>query len=163
MTIPAINQFLERILQAFEEGDPLVGHKERERNNVRIVQRMYEAIARGDFDAALNEMTEDIEMEILGPPGAPMVCACRGRSAVRDALIHNFSLVDDQRPEILTVTAQGDTVVIVAQETGLFKPTGKRYNLHLVQIFTFRGDKTVHFREIADVATLIHPLPTPAP
>lgn len=155
MSILGIEQFVAQIRLGFEDGDPLVGSKAVERRNVEIVQSLYEAIGRGDFDAVVQQMSDDIEMEILGPPGGPMVGMCRGRDAVRRTLVSNFSMVDEQRPEILSVTAQGDTVVVAGRETGRFKRTGKPYAVSWVQIFTLRDDKAVRFREIVDMATLI--------
>ena len=155
MSILGMDRFIEQIRLGFEEGDPNVHSKVIERKNVEIVQRLFEALSRNDFDAMIDEMSEEIEMEILGPPGGPMVGVCSGKTAVRQTLVQNFGMVDEQQPEILSVTAQGNTVVIVGRETGRFKPTGKTYNVSWVQIFTLQNDKAVRFREIVDMATLI--------
>jgi ketosteroid isomerase-like protein len=51
--------------------------------------------------------------------------------------------------------AQGDTVVVLGHEKGRFRPTGRDYELHWVQFFTFRDGKLARFRELADTAAFL--------
>jgi ketosteroid isomerase-like protein len=151
---PAL-QFIDRVQEAFLEGDPDVTTKSMEADNVRCLQRQYQAIVAGDFAAALDLFTDDVELEIVGPPEMPFAGMWRGREAVGAALRRNFSLVADQQPEIHSVTAQGDTVVVVARERGTYVPTGRGYDLHWVQLFQFRDGRMARVREFADSAALL--------
>ena len=51
--------------------------------------------------------------------------------------------------------AQGDVVVVVAHERGRFRATGRPYETHWVQIFTFRDGQLARFVQICDNSTMI--------
>jgi ketosteroid isomerase-like protein len=46
-------------------------------------------------------------------------------------------------------------VVVIARESGRFRPSGHPYETHWVQIFTLRDGKIARFRQICDGSTLI--------
>lgn len=153
---PAIvSHFIDSLRDAFREGDPQSDTKQAEFGNVCLIQRQYEAIARGDFAAAVAFFSDDIEMEIVGPPELPFLRHASGRAAVSEAMRHNFAQLTDQQPEIDSVTAQGDTVVVFGRERGRYASTGHDYALHWVQRFHFRDGKVVRFRELAEHAPLL--------
>ncbi len=155
MNQAVIARFLDALPPAFADGDPNAAAKAAEADNVRRIQEQYRAIARGDFAAALAYLADDIDMEVVGPPELPFAGRWRGRDQVADAWAKNFGMLEDQRPEIQSVTAQGDTVVIVARERGRFRTTGRAYDVHWVQLFTFRDGKVARFREICDSGALL--------
>jgi ketosteroid isomerase-like protein len=148
MSQAGIARMLDRITHAFHEGDPEAGRKQAEAENVRLLREQYDAIARGDFDGAIEMFAEDIEFEILGPERGPFAGRWQGRAEVGDAVRRNFAKVENQEPEIHAVVAQGDTVVIIARECGRIRDTGQHYDVHWVQQFTFRDGKAVRIREI---------------
>src|SRR5262245_4130419 len=133
----AIARFVDGLRQAFEAGDPAAAAKCAEAACVRLVQEQYRAIARGDFAAYPDTLAEDIEFENVGPAAVPFVGRWRGREEVAEAIARNFGYVEDQRPEVLSVVAQGDCVVVVAREQGRYRPTGRDYDAHWVQHFTW--------------------------
>ncbi len=155
MNPAAVDQFIASIRGAFEEGDARAAEKPEEARNVASVQRQYQALARGDLEAFLETIADDIDMEIVGPPGAPMVGRWRGRDQVVEAVCQNFGQVEDQRPEIRTVVAQGDTVMIMARERGRFRHTKREYETHWVQVLTFRDGRVVRFRECFDSGPIL--------
>lgn len=146
--------FLDTLLSAFREGDPQVDAKTAEADNVRRIRTAYEAVVRGDFEAFANLLHADAEMEIYGPKINAFVGRRQGREQVRDTVRKNFSQIEDQQPEILTVVAQGDTVVVVGRETGRYRPTGQRYDLHWVQIFTLSDGLITRFRQVTDTSPI---------
>jgi uncharacterized protein len=157
---PAANPFLDRIWSVFIEGDPRVVDKPTEEANVRRVQRMYAAALVGNFDALLDAFAEDVEMEIIGPSAILISGRWRGREEAGIALRRNFSHFEDQRPEVQAVVAQGETVVISAHETGRFRATGRTYDIHWVQFFTFRAGQLIRFREMVDTEAMLDGLRT---
>ena len=164
----SVGGFIDKLQEAFREGDPEAASKAAEGENVRRLQELYRAVARGDFGPLGAALGEDIEMEMLGPPGAPLVGRWRGRHQVAEAVRRNFSQLEDQRAELLGVVAQGDTVVLLAREQGVLRATGRRYDLHWAQWFTFRGGSIVRFRGLFDSAALLEaahqgPAPDPGP
>jgi ketosteroid isomerase-like protein len=146
--------FIDRLPLAFTEGDNAAGSKAEESANVRLLQEQYRALARGDFGPVLALMAEDVELEMLGPPDVPLSGCWRGRHEVAEAVRRNFGLLQDQQAELLAVVAQGDTVVLHARERGRYRPTGKAYQLHWVQFFTFRAGQLVRLRSLCDTAAL---------
>jgi ketosteroid isomerase-like protein len=151
----AFAAFIERLLPAFHDGDPNAVAKAPESANVHRLVEMYRAIARGDFPAVLGAFADDMEMEIIGPSAIPISGRWRGKDEIALALVRNFSLFEDQRPQVQSVVAQGDTVVVFGHEAGRFRPTGRDYELHWVQLFTFRDGQLARFRELADTAAFL--------
>ncbi len=58
-----------------------------------------------------------------------------------EAIKRNFGAVQDQRPRIEAVIAQGDTVVVMLEEEGEVRATGKRYMIKGMQRFIIREKK----------------------
>ena len=56
----------------------------------------------------------------------------------------------EQRPQIQTLTAQGDVVVIIAREEGVIRASGAPYDVTWVQEFTFANGKVRQLRELLD-------------
>lgn len=150
-----IEKFVDDLHAAFRAGDPKAADKAAESSCVTVLQGMYLAAAKGDFAAFLDALAEDVEMETFGPPAIPFVGRWKGREAVAEAVARNFSWLDDQQPEVLTVVAQGDTVVVHGHERGRFKPTGRHYAMHWVQVFTVREGRLVQFRQVFDSAQML--------
>ena len=158
MSSTAIHQFVDDLRAAFEAGDELVAHKAVEEACVALVQDQYRALARGDFAAFLDTLADDIELENVGPPALPFVGRWQGRDQVAEAVQRNFSLIEDQRPEVLSLVAQGDTVVVVARERGRVRSTGQEYDMHWVQMLTYRERRLVKFRQVFDSGSILHAL-----
>ena len=156
MNTASVNAFIDDLHRAFHEDDPNATAKDAEAANVRRLQEQYRALARGDFPTFLSHFADDIEMEIIGPDDVPFVGRWSGKQQVADAVRRNFALVEDQRPEVQTLVAQGDLLVVIAREHGRFRATGRAYDVHFVQVFTFRDGKVAHFREIFDTVPLLN-------
>jgi ketosteroid isomerase-like protein len=45
--------------------------------------------------------------------------------------------------------------MVGAVETGIFRSTGRRYEVHWMQVFRFRDGRIFYFREFCDSASLI--------
>jgi ketosteroid isomerase-like protein len=146
--------FLSELVPAFERGDPRAADKTAEAANVRLVEALYRMIATSDFDALAAAFAEDVELEILGPGGAPMVGTRRGPADVIDAIRSNFALLQDQYPEVDTVVAQGDTVVVTGRETGRYRATGQPYELQWMHAFTLQDGRLRRIRELFDSTSL---------
>lgn len=124
-----------------------------ETDNQHVLHSAYEAIVRGDFDAFGSFLTEDAELNIAG--SGSMDGVWRGRMHVVEAARRNFSQLADQKPEIESIVAQGDTVAVLFRETGAFRTNGRNYRFRVVQWFTFRAGKIHRIDEIV-AATPAH-------
>jgi ketosteroid isomerase-like protein len=142
-------RFLDRLHDAFREGDEAPEAKLTEGENVRRLQGLYRAVSRGDFAPLEAAMDEGVELDLRGPVEVPVHGCWRGRAEVVAAVKRNFGSLADQQAEILSVVAQGDTVVLLAEERGQVRCSGAAYHLRWVQLFTFKGDKIVRVRGVS--------------
>ncbi len=142
-------RFIDRLHEAFLDGDAAAAMKPDEAGNVARLQEQYRALARGDIGAALALMAEEVEMELTTPADLPIAGAWRGRDEVWAATLRNFGSLADQSADLLTVVAQGDTVMLLAEERGRVRATGVVYHVRWAQLYTFRGDKVVRIRGLA--------------
>jgi ketosteroid isomerase-like protein len=149
----SVSSFLDRFHAAFQEGDPLAAQKHMEAANVRRLQEMYCGIARGDFQAFIDALTHDVELEIVGGPGIPFTGRWKGRDVVVSATRENFSQIEESRPVIQSIVAQGDSVVLCCREQGRYRATRQPYDVHWVLIATFRDGQIVRARELCAVTT----------
>lgn len=120
-----------------------------EQTNGELLRRILEAIAAGRFDELRGWMAPDVSFELAAAPRFPFVRRSEGVDAVIEAIAHNFSTVAEQMPEPLAVVAQGDTVMVMARETGRLVETGERYALLLAHQFTFREGRLVLSRSVS--------------
>jgi ketosteroid isomerase-like protein len=155
MNQAAVTRLLDDIVPAFERGDPAVASKKAEKDNVRLILTQYQALGREDLAGLLAGLAEDVELEVLGPKEVPFVGRWRGRQAVMEATRRNFALFEDQRPEVLTLVGQGDTVVLILRERGTYRPTGRPYDVHFVHVFTLADGRVTHIREIFDSGPIL--------
>ncbi len=154
MTQPIDPQFIDRLQDAFREGDRNAAGKTLEAENVRVIEEVFHAIARKDFDALGGLLADGVTFEIVGS-GGPMAARAEGRERVVEAARGNFAQIEDQRPEVLSVVAQGDTVVVVGKERGRFRATGREYEVHWMHQYRLEGGKVVRITEMLDSAALL--------
>jgi ketosteroid isomerase-like protein len=147
MNQTVVNQFIDSLPAAFEAGDTGAAAKVQEAQNVRRLQELYRAIARGDFPAAIAAMTDDIELQIFGTAEFDFIRQATGPTALLAAMQANYAKMEDQRPEIISLIAQGNTVAVLMREQGRYRPTGKPYDLRGVQLFEFRDGQVARLQE----------------
>jgi ketosteroid isomerase-like protein len=150
MTADYMRAFVEGIEPAFRRGDSTVENKVAETENVQVLREFYRAIARGDLATAASYFHDDMDLEITGPPSLPILGRWRGRDEVAAAVVSNFAMLKDQRPEIRSLIAQGDGVVVFGHEEGVFVATDASYAVHWVQVYRFRDGRIAHLHEIVD-------------
>jgi ketosteroid isomerase-like protein len=148
MSQAAASPFLDRFPQAFSEGDPLADQKAEEAANVRRLQEMYRGITAGDFQVFTDALAPDAELEIVSGPGMPFNGRWLGRDAIARAVRENFSQIEDSRPVIGAIVAQGDTVVLSCREQGRFRATKQPYDVHWILTVKYRDGKIVRAQEI---------------
>jgi uncharacterized protein len=117
--------------------------------HVRSVQEQIDAISRGEYAAALRAAHPDVELEIFAPRDFPFVRRARGVAEIERALARNFGALEDQKPEISSVVAQGDVVVLIGRERGRIRATNAPYEVEFVHRFTFRDGALASVRIVA--------------
>lgn len=136
---------------AFADGDPAHTERVQESANVELLGRMIQAVAAGDFHALREHFADEVTYEIAVPAALPFIRHARGAEDVIGAIAFNFGVLKDQRTEPLSLVSQGDTIMMMARETGRMADTGVAYQALLAQQYTFRGGKLAVFRSVTQV------------
>jgi ketosteroid isomerase-like protein len=147
--------YTERIEGLFRAGDSNSSEKRAEAANIQLIQELTTAIGRNDLSAVGGMLAEDIKFEILGADEFPFIRVAHGREHVLEAIKQNFGALQDQRPTIEAVIAQGDTVMVVLTEEGIIRATGRAYRLKGTQRFVIRAGKV---ELVEDLVVMVPPV-----
>ncbi len=115
--------------------------------NVEILRRGFEAFARGDIDALLQDADPDIEW---APAIAPMLGLepVRGKEALRrfftEDLVEGF---DDFEARPLSIEDLGDKVLVNISYFARGRASGVPVSLETFALFVMRDGMTVSFRD----------------
>jgi ketosteroid isomerase-like protein len=126
-----------------------------EQDNRALVQRGYDAFGRGDIEALLALLDEDVEWITPGPSELPTAGRRRGRQQVAEFFQGVNSLFEIQRFEPEVFVSEGDRVVVLGSETTRVKATGKLLNMRWVHVFTLRNGKVAVLEEYQDTAAVV--------
>ncbi len=118
--------------------------------SVAAVRDSYEAFGRGDLDAALAMMDEEIEWHQA--QGLPHGGLYRGLAAVRAAV---FDPLDEEwwsdfRADPDEVIGLGDDVVVLGRYTARAKATGAPLDVPFAHVWRFRDGRAVRFHQFTD-------------
>ena len=121
--------------------------------NIQTVKDFFAAIGRGDREALLALVAEDIEWIIPGEDW-PLAGVHRGRAGVAQVLQKASEEVETTYPEPREFVAQGDRVLVVGVATGKIKATNKPFKDDWVFDITVRNGKLTKIREYIDTQAL---------
>jgi len=127
-----------------------------EQENVRTIQEAYASFQRGDVQAVLNVLTDDVEWVTPGPTSIlPLAGHRRGRDEVAQffSLLNGSEEVEQFEPQ--EYVAQGNNVVVFVKYRSRIKSTGHTADADLVHVFTVRDGKIAAFREYYDTAAAV--------
>jgi ketosteroid isomerase-like protein len=123
--------------------------------NINVINRVYEAFGRRDFDAVLKDFD----------PAIVWIAAVNSPLADRSP----YSGLDEVRERVLTRIAAGferltvrvdevfgadDKVVALGFYDGVYKPNGKRFQAQVAHIWTLANGKAVKFQQYVDTYQL---------
>ena len=128
--------------------------KQAEKENVGVIEALYRAIETGDVDSFKKQLDDSVQLDIVGPDSVPFTGSANGISSVVEFAIDNFSQLEEQHAQINEVIAQGNSVVVIGQETGKFKEGNAAYRIEWVQRFRVENQKIVSIRQIFDTASM---------
>jgi uncharacterized protein len=96
--------------------------------------------------------TTTCDLKFYAPLEFQWIRQAIGVKELKAALRHNFGSLAEQHPEIRTLTAQGETVVLIGREHGRVARLANPYRMQFVQRFLFRDGRLAAVTVIA-VAT----------
>ena len=121
--------------------------------NIQTVKDFFAAIGRGDREALLALVAEDIEWIIPGEDW-PLAGTHRGHAELAAVLQKASKEVETTYPEPPEFVAQGDRVMVVGVATGKIKATNKPFKDDWVFDITVRDGKVKKIREYIDTQAL---------
>jgi ketosteroid isomerase-like protein len=118
---------------------------------IEAVQRLYEAYGRGDVDAVLAELADDVDWAAeAASTSVPWYGAYRGRSEVPRFFKEIGSNVDVTEFSVLSVTASDTDVMVAIRWAFTVRATGKSAALHMQHWWRFAGGKVAFARTAED-------------
>jgi uncharacterized protein len=121
--------------------------------NIQTVKDFFAAIGRGDREALLALVAEDIEWIIPGEDW-PLAGTHRGHAELAEVLQKASEEVETTYPKPPEFVAQGDRVLVVGVATGKIKATNKPFKDDWVFDITLRDGKVKNIREYIDTQAL---------
>ncbi len=125
-----------------------------ERNNTAIAQQAYDNFKKGDIQALLNLMSDDIIWELPEIEDVPIAGSRSGRDAVGEF----FAMVARDQDLIVfeprEFVAERDKVVALGHYQWRVRDTDREFATDFVHVFTVRNGKIVAFREHFDTAAV---------
>lgn len=127
-----------------------------EQENINLVKEAYADFEKGDIQALISKITDDVEWVIPGPPEIlPTAGKINGPEAVAEFFSKLGETEDVELFEPKEYIAQGDKVVAISNYRARIKSTGRTAETELVHIFTVREGKISHFQEFFDTAVAV--------
>ena len=120
--------------------------------NIQTVKDFFAAIGRGDREALLALVAEEIEWIIPGEDW-PLAGTRHGHAGLAD-LLETASKSMETSTEPREFVAQGDRVLVVGVATGKIKATNRTFKDDWVFAITVRNGKVTKIREYIDTQAL---------
>ena len=120
--------------------------------NIQTVKDFFAAIGRGDREALLALVTEDIEWIIPGEDW-PLAGTRHGHAGLA-GLLETAARSIETATEPREFVAQGDRVLVLGFASGRIKATNKTFEDHWVFAITVRDGKLTSIREYIDTQAL---------
>ena len=148
MSESRFDSYVNSIEPLFHAGDSEASAKLEEGSNVRLIKNLINAIGADDLTAVGEMLAEDVLLEIQGTDELPFIRKAKGREQMIEAIKQNFGALQNQRPSIEAVIAQGDTVIVIVEEEGEIRASGKKYRTKGMQRFIIREGKVELVEEL---------------
>ena len=120
--------------------------------NIQTVKDFFATIGRGDWEALLALVAEDIEWIIPGEDW-PLAGTHRGHAGLVN-LLETASKSIETSTEPREFVAQGDRVLVVGFARGKIKATNKTFEDDWIFAITVRHGRLTHIREYVDTQAL---------
>jgi ketosteroid isomerase-like protein len=121
-------------------------------DNIKAIQRVYEAFGRGDVAAILEAVTDDVDWasEAADPSGAPWYGVRHGRDAVAAFFEAFGSTIEVEEFTPLSFAANDTEVLTVVRLRSRTRATGRTVAMDLHHRFIFREGKIAYYRGTED-------------
>jgi hypothetical protein len=122
-------------------------------DNIKTIQRVYEAFGRGDVAAILDEVTDDVDWASeAASTAAPWYGVHRGKDGVAEFFTQFGSTIEVDEFSPLTFAANDSDVLTVVGYRARSRATGKSAEMNLHHYFRFDDGKIAYYRGSEDTA-----------
>jgi uncharacterized protein len=104
---------------------------------VDVVRKCFDDREKGDFDAAMDALSSDVEWRPLTPE------VYRGHEGIRQFFRRWMGTWEDYRVEVEAYLDAGDRVVVLAHERGRGRGSGVQVDEQFGQVWTLRERRAV--------------------
>lgn len=123
-----------------------------EQQNLQLIRDAYAAFGRGDIEAVLNALTDDVVWETQGPSQIPYAGVFHGKEGAAEFFARLIEADEMEAFEPQRFFAYGDMVVVLGRYAAKVRATGNHAEADWVHTFTLRGGKVANFCEYFDTA-----------
>ena len=120
--------------------------------NVDNLRAGYEAFARGDLEAAMENFDEGIRWENPNAPQLPSPGVHEGKEAVASLLAETPQYWDEFKVTPDEFIEDGDTVVVLGHLEGRGKATGREVKVPFVHVWRMSDGKAKRVQLLSDTA-----------
>lgn len=114
------------------------------RNKMDVLDKLYAAFAKGDFEALDAILAPDVELEEAA--ALPYGGIYKGPAGVRDLMRKLGETWVSLTPEDMMFTAGGDVASMYCTLVGTSKATGRELRMPLIETWTFKDGKPARGR-----------------
>ena len=124
--------------------------------NIQTIKSVYEAFGRGDVEAILATVTDDVDWATeTTSDGAPWYGVRTGKSGVASFFEDFGKTMEVDHFEPVAFAADGDDVMTVVRFVARSRETGRSASMDLHHWFHFRDGKIARYRGTEDTAITV--------
>ena len=124
--------------------------------NIQTIKSVYEAFGRGDVEAILATVTDDVDWATESTSdGAPWYGVRTGTAGVASFFEDFGKTMEVEHFEPLAFAADGDDVMTVVRFVARSRETGRTASMDLHHWFHFRSGKIARYRGTEDTAITV--------
>lgn len=120
-----------------------------------ISKSIYASFGRGDLDAVIEVLADEIVWELVGPKTIPYFDRYAGKDGVRQFFARLFESEEILEFEPIEWVGNGDKVVVLGREKCRSRKTGREFKAQWAHIFEAKNGKLVSWTEIIDTAPIV--------
>jgi ketosteroid isomerase-like protein len=127
-------------------------------SNLDVLKQGYKDFAEGKMEEVFSTWDPEIVWEAC--PNIPYINGdgvFKGIPAIVEGVFaHIPEYYDDFKVNIKEFVDGGDKIVMVGTYTGVWKPTGKRFDVHATHTWSYKNGKVVHYYQAVDTAGIVN-------
>jgi uncharacterized protein len=125
-----------------------------ERQNVALIQKLFEAFGRGDVQTILSHCTPDCAFYCPGPAAIPYAGSKKGAAEIQSYFSNLIGTQSNADLRIDQFVAEGNSVVAIGRYTAKVDATGRTIESPVALTFEVEGGKVTRHMVFHDTAAI---------